>query len=1164
VPGYEVLGELGRGGMGVVYRARQTSLKRLVALKTVLVGAHAGPEALARFKAEAEAVARLQHPNIVQIFEVGAHGGLPFFSLEFISGGTLAGRLKGGPLAAADAAALAEALARAVHYAHRQGVVHRDLKPANVLLTEEGVPKVTDFGLAKQLGAASLQTASGAVLGTPCYMAPEQAAGDSRAAGPEVDVYALGAILYEMLTGSPPFRGGTMLETLEQVRTREPKPPRGVRPGVPRDLETICLKCLRKEPAARYPSALALAQDLERYRSREPILARPEGPLGRFRRKLRRHRWAAAGVLIVAAAVGGAAFWAASGSRDRQVAALQAQIDRGLEPAEWSADRLGELLQGVEERIAALDPLAPELATADRERLHARARETLLRSLNVPRLGPDDVERFREDLRALAARGDPKVPELEAGLASRLQRWEEVFDLRPPFAGWDKTLPAEAVRAQDGRLTAAGDGARAVLTREACEGSVRLEAVFEPTWASAPRVGLLLNAGPGGPEPKGYALVVSAARDRDPDPPRPPPAGAGEADFYLQVRRDGACLREQAVRLPTGKPLALRATREGDRLTFQANELPPVVFLDVFSVDAAGRGACGVVWPAGAALARLRAERLAAPPAPSPLEQGDALYARGDVAGAAAAYEAYARAPVATPAGQEARFKTALCLTKLGRADEAVPLLEQVAGAPGDPWPAAAAGRLLLLLLERNRLPEAEAAFDSLAARYRIEDLIPVLPEDVRGRIVTQFFRSLAGANRLAVRPDAVAHAERLVQVSEFFRDGNFETRRTLVRAYQATGQDDRAARYARDFLRGAANLPPGVRRFDTLQMVMEYGRLLRSRGEPAPALAEVERWLAEAPDDSDPKAKALRAEALLERARDRAALGDRPGAERDVDACLGTLARPGVRNMYHLHSAAHLARGFLLEERGEAAGARAAWKEGCWGAWRAKLPEETRKEVPEQIPYDENLGRALEHVIMASLTGELSDAEAERLVAGVLSSSSGEALPAQMAGLVRVPPAAVRSMWQSKRGRDWARRIAYRQLSVLDSARAPVLLLAAEVLRHGAFGGAPSDEQDAVVWDAVEKVFGLFASGELGRTQVLQLGLTWKGTANFLGWGSVAPGLPPPARGPLAYAMGHRFLRLGKPAEAEAFFRTAADDAPDGTGLKRLARAELDKLRRK
>jgi WD40 repeat protein/serine/threonine protein kinase len=288
VPGYELLGELGRGGMGVVYRARQAGLNRLVALKMIRA-ADADAEVRARFKVEAEAVARLRHPTIVQIYEVGEHQGRPFFSLEYIETGSLAQRLDGTPWPSARAAELVEDLARGVHAAHLEGVVHRDLKPANVLVTADGRPKVADFGLAKQLDAEGDLTQTGAIMGTPNYMAPEQAIGGSRQVGPGTDVWAMGIILYELLTGRAPFRGASSLETLEQVRHQEPVPPRHLQPKLPRDLETICLMCLQKEVGRRYPTSLALADDLRRFLDARPILARPVGPIARLGRWCRRN-----------------------------------------------------------------------------------------------------------------------------------------------------------------------------------------------------------------------------------------------------------------------------------------------------------------------------------------------------------------------------------------------------------------------------------------------------------------------------------------------------------------------------------------------------------------------------------------------------------------------------------------------------------------------------------------------------------------------------------------------------------------------------------------------------------------------------------------------------------------------------------------------------------
>ncbi|MCY2978462.1 MAG: protein kinase [Planctomycetota bacterium] len=348
VSGYEVLELIGRGGMGIVYKALQVNLNRLVALKMVLAGDLAGPETLSRFRAEARAVAQLQHPNLVQIYEVGEHHGRPYLAFEYVAGGGLDQRLRGEPQPPSAAARLIATLAHAIQFAHARGIIHRDLKPANVLLatlgnppdcelspailmgdfagepqsvlTPEdrprssietptpsgvdvhriyGIPKISDFGLAKDLENDSLHTRTGAILGTPSYMAPEQAAGWVDAIGPATDVYALGAILYEMLTGRPPFRAPTVVETLDQVRSLEPLSLRRIQPTVPRDLDTICLKCLQKDSARRYPSADALADDLDRFLRDEPVLARPVSTTERTWRWCRRHPMVATLLLLL-------------------------------------------------------------------------------------------------------------------------------------------------------------------------------------------------------------------------------------------------------------------------------------------------------------------------------------------------------------------------------------------------------------------------------------------------------------------------------------------------------------------------------------------------------------------------------------------------------------------------------------------------------------------------------------------------------------------------------------------------------------------------------------------------------------------------------------------------------------------------------------------------
>jgi serine/threonine protein kinase len=307
---YELLEEVGRGGMGVVYRARQESLDRVVALKMILGGRLAHAEDVQRFRTEAEAAAKLSHPHIVAVHDVGEIDGQHFFSMEFIEGVSLAHRLENGPLPGKSAARYVAQIARAVHHAHRVGILHRDLKPSNIMIDADDMPHITDFGLAKRLGGDSGQTRTGAILGTPSYMAPEQAQGRGGELGPVCDIYSLGAILYELITGRPPFRAETPFDTIGQVLSNQPVPPRLLNPNVDGDLETICLKCLEKDGKDRYSTALALAEDLERYLVGESINARSFNVLDRLTRMLEHsrnathfHTWSTM-ILIVGLVVG--------------------------------------------------------------------------------------------------------------------------------------------------------------------------------------------------------------------------------------------------------------------------------------------------------------------------------------------------------------------------------------------------------------------------------------------------------------------------------------------------------------------------------------------------------------------------------------------------------------------------------------------------------------------------------------------------------------------------------------------------------------------------------------------------------------------------------------------------------------------------------------------
>ncbi|HLW67075.1 MAG TPA: serine/threonine-protein kinase, partial [Gemmataceae bacterium] len=475
VPGYEIDRELGRGGMGVVYLARQTKLNRPVALKMILAGAHASPQDRDRFRIEAQAAAQLQHPNIVQIYEIGEADGHPYLALEYVPGNGLDEHLTGTPWAPRDAAELIGPLARAIHHAHEKGIIHRDLKPANILLmrnaerrmqneekqetalqpdsafriAHSAFPKITDFGLAKQIQEAEQRkagpTQTGTVMGTPSYIAPEQARGQTSSVGPEADVYALGAILYELLTGRPPFRGETPLDTVLQVMSEEPVPPRRLQPKVPRDLEVICLKCLEKDPSQRYASALALAEDLRRFLDLKPIIARPaSAPVWLL--KWARRRPAAASMVVMTILVAAAALITsivvnfqlnAAAERERkQKLEVQEQYERA-EREKFNADK-------------ARNEAETRREEAERERTESR------RSLYALQLAQISALSERDPHRAMQMLQDPRrcpkeLRDFTWGYLHRICQRE-----RPPLDGDSDTIGALAF-APSGSVLASAD-----------------------------------------------------------------------------------------------------------------------------------------------------------------------------------------------------------------------------------------------------------------------------------------------------------------------------------------------------------------------------------------------------------------------------------------------------------------------------------------------------------------------------------------------------------------------------------------------------------------------------------------------------------------------------------------------------------------------------------
>jgi WD40 repeat protein/tRNA A-37 threonylcarbamoyl transferase component Bud32 len=1452
LPGYEVQRLLGKGGMGIVVLARQERLGRLVAIKLPLHSLT--DEGQARFLREARAAAGLRHPNICTLHEVGEHQGRPYLVMDYIDGPTMREGIGQAPTARRSVEVVA-LLARAVAHAHARGVIHRDLKPSNVLMERAtGQPVLMDFGLAKLLDDAGDQLSqSGTVQGTPAYMSPEQAAGKSGHVGPLSDVYSLGAILYELLTGRPPY-AGSIGEVLKLVQTEDPLPPRRINPRIHPDLETVCLRAMAREPGQRYPTALALAEDLERFAAGEPIRARRAGRLRRTLHWLRRYPIPAASAAtgLLAVLVAAVLVFAFLGQlRQRQeLEDLRAAFDDGLEHPE-ATEAYFERMEG---HLARLERLSPKQVPELRERMVQRVAGSIRTRLEEPRLTPEAEESIAAALAVLAAHAPEPAAVLRQQLQDRRSGWRLLFDLQPPFIDWPKVF-RDPLTTQPDRLVrpaeAEGEREKLVRTREDCRGPVRLEARFDPSWGKANRLGLVLNnveaptdevlrlmvspdggsvvaacgyagvpctnvcdlatghvrftlpaflrnyaaafspdgrrlvtAGPRGsirlwefpggrevatvrahaavvrslafapdgrtliscgeegsirlwevdaegnslrplatlagahggawvndvafaadgqtfasvggdgivriwdlktrqilhtlrghagpihrlafnpaldgpalasagqdgivrlwqrgtyqelaslqgragyaydvafsPDGKtlaaayagkcvklwdtttfrerltltdfadrvsavafapdgrsvltgdvarslrrwdtitgrelwslkpsaGYAFVLrlpegnSEGNNREPQPATLTDALTRGRPVRMQVLRNDRLQREKLVRLAPGAPLLLRASREGDRLLFQVNDLPPLEFQDVFPLGTLRPGSFALEWPAGVGLQQLRAERRGLPANPSLLEQGDEAYARGDFAAAADCYTRQGQAAANADIVREAHYKRALCLLALKQPDEALPLLQQLARGvtedQGNRWSLLAACQLWLHHLQQRQFDRADEVFRLLEIHFRFEQLAALISDELRGQILDAYRSGNTGL--LLIRKDSrdARHLRRVLDVQNLFQAPWRERVRTahfLCVRHLLNEEIDQAARTAEELLRDP-NLPAEL----VTAPVADLVYALRRRGEHDRALAELNRRLVE----TDGRYPVALLPLLLERARLHAARQRWEAADKDIAAFLRQLNPAQWRSGALLLAQAHMIRGFLREQRKDAAAAQEEWRQAL----------RLLKGTP--------LYATCEGFLLASLTDDLTEADVAFFIehstrdlgipAAAFVRKGGSFDPKWLASVMR-------NAWRNPRGRDYARRIAFHDLSYLDSYGIQFALFVAEAFRQGALSGPPSAEQESLIWGVSESVYRAYTQGEFNDAQGF-LGLNaWTGATGFTGWGGLSASLQrrPDLRGPLAYLYGQRYLRLHKRDDARTLFQAALKDTHPDTPLYRLARQALD-----
>lgn len=1152
--GYELLEEIAHGGMGVVYKARQTKLNRIVALKMILAGQLASDDAIQRFYTEAQAAAGLDHPHVVPIYEIGEHEGQHFFSMALVEGGSLKAKIDAGPLPPAEAAHMVAAVADAVQYAHEHGIVHRDLKPHNVLLDHGGQPKVTDFGLAKQLEAGDGLTASGDILGTPSYMAPEQAAGKIHDLGPAVDIYASGAILYCLLTGRPPFQSASLTETLRQVAEQEAVSPRMLNPATPRDLETICLKCLEKQPDQRYGTAGELAADLRRYLAGEPISARRIGPLERGWRWCKRRPLAtalAASVCLVLVITALAVGLARQASSTRRLAKLNQQFTSELD--QLTPDLAS--LEQVEETVKQLQSLSPESASRSRRRLHESFAALLKREIQGPRVGDEEAQRLDGILREFSVRAPESAAPLQQLLKERRSRWQTVALVAAPMRDLLTLFPPNRlVISDDGgaRLRAsssappAADGVQAARTAltptsVSCEDDVRITAEFQPDWQSAREVGVCLNAD--GEQGYDFVLYVPARSLMD-DETGETLQGRPASFAYLReaqracvaaVQRNGVPLVRR--RLPLGDipdgPLTIQATRAGGRLQVQINALPPIAFYDPFTLPADRPGVFAVRLPAHVHLTRVQCERRRREAAVSLLEKGDALFAAGRFADALQQYRQQSLQTDNPAFQQEVRYKQGLCHLRLEQLEEASTLFQPLVTEEGDPWPLLAGVQQWLMFMQENQPDDADALYELMSIRYTFEQVAAVIPDGVRQRILQGYLNEfeklpnvLSFNSARLPRMERAAAVDRLLSADGF---GDVNSQLQLSRAYRYVGNLDAAAKV----------LEPLVRNTGDPKTQSDYVRVLRLSGRVSEALDEVNAAIEAGPPDK------LRARYLIDRARVHIAQGEFDLAEADVRdsvEALGVSARAGLDHRIM----ARLIWGFLRARLGDDLGAEEQWRKGY-------------REGRDIISLSGKAASTgiVSLLIMGSLTDELESDDALWFWDRLLSGDGGNAVVALSKSVLHPESVArmFREMWQTRRARQYAEAFAYETLTMRDRIRIPVQLAGMAYFTRNAFNGHLGPEEEQLLWTLVVDGWSrVVEAGQLHAPQVLQLGVAWKGTTNLLGWGGVAPTLPADLRSMIAYVLAHRYLRLKKPEQAASLFDTAQQDAPGDSSTRQLA----------
>lgn len=1149
---YELLSELARGGMGVVFRARQMKLNRVVALKMILSGELAGEEQIRRFYAEAEAAAALDHPGIVPVIEVGQHDGQHFFSMGMVDGESLAATIRDQSLSQRDGVRLLQQITDAVAYAHGQGVIHRDLKPANVLIDSAGHPRVTDFGLAKRVSGDSGMTATGQIMGTPSYMPPEQASGRIDEIGVTADVYSLGAILYEMLVGRPPFRGTTAIETLRQVIESDLVHPSRLNNAVDRDLETICLKCLAKNPDERYPTAAALSAELQRYLDGNPIEARRIGIVPRAYRWCRR-RPLQTGLFAAALMLVGL-FGALLTSNRRaetvtQVSQLKSTFNNQLNAADTSADSIADL-ESIVANLKALDPVEADLADRKLTAEIVNRIESDLRTHEISGNG----EGFRDAIEWVRKREPEIADRIDATLLARLSEWRTLIHLQSPQSVEQakSELGLSRLEVSDGAISRPASPSPQVTFGETCPGIAEITATFADGWKEAAEIGVLLNAS----QDHGYSFVLRASKPNRQDASQrsADDEDSQTDDLIMEVRKGGRVLQQARVPKSSliGGAVSLRARRERSQLSLQVNNLAPVQIRDVFATSAGNNGRFGLLWPANVHLSSLQTRARDLPAQPRPIDEADVLFDDQDFDAALELYDRLSRESKSVEMQAEANYKAAVCLVELKRPTDAIQRLEQVWTGRVDPWHLLASCQLWLINIRTGALAEADAIQDQLAAVKSFDQLAAAVPSSQRDEIIASIFKRQLTAES----PAELVQLERAMALDRLFSiDGRGDLKRQMacVKTIEKAGRVELAEQL---LLKLIEAFPLESQPYYRISM------LFRSTGKLDQSLKYADRGIEMVGDSmSVIDLRGLK----LERIRTLTAFGNIPQAmleadelERSVRITLERQARAGSSQVDSWSALSHLAliRGFIENDRGQTERATEIWRKGYL---------DTRQAIGT---VDASSSWLIPNVlILGSLSNELQPADATGLVVAL----SGTALPQQLVRMgvgqfgEDVLHQILLKMWQRPKAKQAARDgYAMHLSSYQDRWNKPIELAGNELMQQTAFTDDLTGSQKTVVELAVADMISLLKSKTIGMMDMIGLGIAWKSPGDEgRSFEPLIGRFPDRAKSLAAYIIAHRMAKTnGKTEAIQRWMELAAVGLSDNPVAVAQIRDELAEIR--